>query len=107
MERQTGTVAFNKGVIAVANSTNGLIAALSSLSNDSDDKDLIATALLALDDRYDLSGKMGREPGLEEIIKQLAGRIYRAYSTFSTVKGKRILDIASGSNTSKALRMFM
>lgn len=81
---------------------NGLITVLGSLANNPGDKDMIATALTALDDKYDLSRKMDREAGLEEIIKQLVGRIYRALNPLSTLKGKRILDIASGSNTSKA-----
>ena len=79
-----------------------LIAMLSSLANSPEDKALIAMALNALDDQYDLSRKMDQEPGLIEIIKQLVGRIYRAYSMSSALKGKRILDIASGSTTSKA-----
>ncbi len=45
---------------------------------------------------------MAREQGLEEIIKQLVGRIFRAYGSLTLLKGKRILDIACGSNTSKA-----
>jgi len=55
-----------------------------------------------LDDKYDLSQKIAREPGLEEIIKQLVGRIYRAYSTIAMLKDQRVLDIACGSSTSKA-----
>lgn len=58
--------------------------------------------LKALDDKYALSEKIAREPGLEEIIKQLVGRIHRAYGTFALLKGKRILDIACGSITSRA-----
>ncbi len=66
------------------------------------EKELISTALGALDEKYALRRKISREPGLKEIILQLAGRIYQAYGAFTAVKGKRILDIACGSNTSKA-----
>jgi hypothetical protein len=45
---------------------------------------------------------MAKEPGIEEIIKQLLGRIASAFGSLSNVKGNRILDIACGSNTSKA-----
>ena len=55
-----------------------------------------------LDEKYALTRKITGEPGLEEIIKQLAGRILKACGSFSAVKGKRILDIACGSSTSKA-----
>ena len=79
-----------------------LITVISNLANTSGERDLVASALKALDDKYGLSQKMAREPGLEEIIKQLAGRIYRAYGAFTRVNGLRILDIACGSSTSKA-----
>ena len=84
------------------NMLDDLIATLSDLVNTRQDQDLIATTLKALDGKYALSQKITREPGLEEIIEQLVGRIYRAYGTFATLKGQRVLDIACGSNTSKA-----
>jgi hypothetical protein len=79
-----------------------LINLLSRLAPASADKDLIASTLKALDDQYALSQKMAREPGLEEIIKQLVGRLYQAYGSLAALKDQRILDIACGSNTSKA-----
>jgi hypothetical protein len=79
-----------------------LITALSSLTHTREEQELVASTLTALDERYALSQKMTREPGLAEIIQQLVGRIYRAFGAFAALKGKRILDIACGSNTSKA-----
>ena len=79
-----------------------LIATLSSLAKDREERDLIATTITALDARYDLSKKMAKESGVEEIIKQLMGRLESAFGSLSNVKGNRILDIACGSNTSKA-----
>jgi len=79
-----------------------LIATLSSLARNREERDLIATTITALDARYDLSKKMAKELGVEEIIKQLLGRLERAFGSLTNVKGKRILDIACGSNTSKA-----
>jgi hypothetical protein len=79
-----------------------LITLLNDLVKTREDQGLIAATLEALDDKYDLSRKISQAPGLEEIIQQLIGRIYRAYGTFAKLRGKRILDIASGSNTSKA-----
>jgi hypothetical protein len=79
-----------------------LATVLGTLARDREDRELLATALTALDDKYDLSRKMAQEPGLEEIIKQLVGRILRSYALLSALRGHRILDIACGSNTSKA-----
>jgi hypothetical protein len=79
-----------------------LIRVMHSLANTPQDRELIAITLKALDDKYDLSRKIFQEPGLKEIIQQLMGRLYQAYGAFTTLKGQRILDIASGSNTSKA-----
>ncbi len=79
-----------------------LITELSKLALTPDEKGLVARSLNALDARYALSEKIAREPGLEEILLQLVGRIFRAYGSLDKVKGQRILDIACGSNTSKA-----
>lgn len=79
-----------------------LIKTIHSIVNLREDQDLIAMTLDALDNHYELSRKMAQEPGVKDIILQLTGRIYRAYGAFTKVKSKRILDIACGSNTSKA-----
>ncbi len=62
----------------------------------------MASAIQALDDKYDLSRKLAREPGVEEILAQMAGRIAGAFGSLANVRGKRVLDIACGSNTSRA-----
>jgi hypothetical protein len=79
-----------------------LIKLLIRLGNTQEEQALVTNTLVALDEKYALSQKITREPGVEEIIKQLVGRIFRAYRGFSALKGQRILDIACGSNTSKA-----
>ena len=79
-----------------------LAAVLSSLANSPEDRDWTANTLNALDGKYALSQKVSSEPGLAEIIKQMVGRVYQAYGTFAVLKGKRVLDIACGSSTSKA-----
>jgi hypothetical protein len=91
----------NEGINVKPN-LNDLVTILGSLASNREEQDLIGAAIEALDDQYALSPKMTREPGLEEIIKQLVGRIYRAYGSFATLKGQRILDIACGSNSSRA-----
>lgn len=81
---------------------DNLIKIMIAMATTRQDQELIAAMLKALDEKYNLSGKISREPGLKEIIQQLLGRIYQAYGTFADMKSKRILDIACGSNTSKA-----
>ncbi len=83
-----------------------LTATLSRLWEDPEDQHLIASTLLALDDKYDLSRKMAREPGVREILAQMAGRIDDAFGSLANIRGKRVLDIACGSNTSRAPASF-
>ena len=78
-----------------------LIARLVHLWKDPQDYLLIAKTIQALDTRYDLDKKLAREPGVAEIIEQMAGRLANSFERLSDLKGKRILDIACGSNTSK------
>jgi hypothetical protein len=79
-----------------------LVATLSQLWTSPADRHLMASAIQALDDKYDLSRKLAREPGVEEILAQMAGRIADAFGSLANVRGKRVLDIACGSNTSRA-----
>ncbi len=81
---------------------NDLLAHLTRLAQTPPEKDIASAALAALDQKYALTAKIARVPGLKEILLQLAGRIYQAYGAFTRVKGQRILDIACGSNTSRA-----
>ncbi|MDR3572406.1 MAG: hypothetical protein P4L50_00965 [Anaerolineaceae bacterium] len=81
---------------------SNLIAGLSRMVDSSEDQKMLATTLKALDDKYELSSKISHEPGLRDIIQQLLGRIYQAFGSFAALNGQRILDIACGSNTSKA-----
>jgi hypothetical protein len=78
------------------------MAKLSGLWKDPQDRSLMANTIQALDDKYDLIKKMAIESGVEDIITQMVGRIANAFGSLSNVQGKRILDIASGSNTSRA-----
>ena len=76
------------------------------MSNNRRDALLIAQVMKALDVKYRLAEKMAQEPGLKDIIQQFIGRIEHAFGSLAHVKGKRILDIACGSNTSKAPESF-
>jgi hypothetical protein len=81
---------------------NRLMTKLRSPWIDPEDQNLMAISLQALDARYDLSKKMSREPGVEDILMQMVGRLVAAFGRLSNLKGLRILDIACGSNTSRA-----
>jgi hypothetical protein len=80
---------------------NQLVAGVSGLWGAPEDRIRIAACIKALDTRYDLYRKMRREPGVAQIIEQMAGRLARSFGKLSDLTNKRILDIACGSNTSK------
>ena len=88
------------------NKQDRLIAKLKRLWEEEQDQTLLTNAIRALCTRYDLSKKMAKEPGVEEIIKQMCGRLANSFERLSNVHGKRILDIACGSKTSKAPASF-
>ena len=83
------------------NEQDRLTSELRRLWRDQQDCSLIAKTIQVLNTRYDLSQKIAKEPGVEEIIMQMAGRLANSYPSLSDLQNKRILDIACGSNTSK------
>jgi hypothetical protein len=83
------------------NRNERLIAGLKGLWKDEADQERIAKTIQALDSRYDLGRKLTKEPGTAEIIVQMTGRLARSYGSVAVLQGKRILDIACGSNSSK------
>jgi len=78
-----------------------LIVNLIPLWKDQRDQVLLANMIRALGTRYSLATKMTKERGVEDIISQMLGRLANSFGQLSLVQGKRILDIACGSNTSK------
>ena len=56
----------------------------------------------ALDAKYALGSKVAREEGVQDILLQMTGRLALAFGRMSAIRGQRILDIASGSSTSRA-----
>src|ERR1041384_3380848 len=79
-----------------------LISKLNRLWNDRQDQVLIAETVQSLKTRYNLNRKMTKEPGVEEILKQMFGRLANSFEKLSDIRNRKILDIACGSNTSKA-----
>jgi hypothetical protein len=80
---------------------NLLVTELTQLWMNSNDQQQIKQVVQALDDIYQLNLKIVNEHGVEDIIKQMVGRLARAYPVLAAVQNKRILDIACGSNSSK------
>jgi len=78
-----------------------LIAKLSRLWKDEGERALVASAIHGLDNRYELNKKIVNEPGVEEIVVQMFGRLANSFVSLSNIRGKTILDIACGSSTSK------
>ena len=71
-------------------------------SQDQQDRLLISKTIQALNARYELNRKMEKEPGVEEIITQMVGRLAKSFGRLSSIQARRILDIACGSTTSRA-----
>jgi hypothetical protein len=85
-----------------ANQLDQLIDRLSPLWADPRERGLLAKMVQALDDRYGLSGKIALEPGVADILDQMTGRLAGAFGNLSSLHGLKILDIACGSNSSRA-----
>ena len=79
-----------------------LISKLNHLWKEERDHALIANTIQALDTRHNLIRKITKEPGVEEIIQQMFGRLANSFAKLADVRDTRILDIACGSNSSKA-----
>lgn len=67
---------------------------------------LIAKTIQSLDTRYHLTQKVAAEPGVEGTIKQMLGRLANSFDRLSDIQNKMVLDIACGSNSSKAPASF-
>jgi hypothetical protein len=66
------------------------------------ERSLLSRAIGELDERQGLGRKIAREPELASILEEFIGRLQRAFGSLARVRGKRILDIASGSNSSRS-----
>jgi hypothetical protein len=66
----------------------------------------MAELIRTLDARYSLLSKIAHEPGVQDIITQLLGRLVWSFGSLASVKGEHIFDIACGSSTSKAPSRF-
>ena len=74
----------------------------SALAKTPEERRLLGSAIAALAERYGLATKVAREPELAGILEEFIGRLQRAFGSLAGVRGKRILDIGSGSNSSRS-----
>jgi len=79
-----------------------LVAKQSRMWNDNRDRIQLDKLMRHLDARHSLLRKLADEPGVEDILSQMLGRLAKSFGHLANVDNKRILDIACGSNTSKA-----
>ena len=84
------------------NKQDRLVAKLNHLWREEQDHVLVANILRALNTRYHLNSKIRKEPGVEEVVTQMFGRLANSFEKLSVIRNRKILDIACGSNTSKA-----
>jgi hypothetical protein len=82
--------------------SNAVLDRFVSLARSRAERVLLTRAIDQLDERHELGRKIEREPELGEIVEEFIGRLQRAFGSLTRVKGKRILDIASGSNSSRS-----
>ena len=78
-----------------------LLTTWSQLVSNEADHALLEQVIHTLNEHYDLMNKFEREPGTKAIIEQLLGRLVQAFGGLSVLTGKRVLDIACGSNSSQ------
>ena len=79
-----------------------LINSLNRLWKDPRDHSRISQTIQFLNSQYDLDTKIAKESGVIEIIEQMIGRLAASFGNTKNIENKIILDIACGSNTSKA-----
>jgi hypothetical protein len=66
------------------------------------DRELPARVEAALDEKYGLGRKRVAEPGIDRVLTEFVDRLIGAFASLDGVRGKRILDIACGSNSSRS-----
>jgi len=75
---------------------------LGGLWTEPSDRLLLTGALHDLDELHGLTRKIAREPEVEDVAVQMCERLAASFQPLALVRGKRILDIACGSNSSRA-----
>jgi hypothetical protein len=81
---------------------SALLDRLMSMVRTKAERALLSQATERLDERHELGRKILHESELAAILEEFIGRLQRAFGSLARVRGKRILDIASGSNSSRS-----
>jgi hypothetical protein len=72
------------------------------LARDPAERDALSRALTALDRSHGLAEKARHEPDVATVLEEFVARLQRALGSLAALRGKRILDIACGSNSSRS-----
>lgn len=75
---------------------------LRELGRTSSDRALLADALRGLDARHGLAAKLAVEPDLGSVMTEFVNRLMDAFGPLSAVRGRTVLDLACGSNSSRS-----
>jgi hypothetical protein len=75
---------------------------LIALGRTASERDMLEHAIRSLDQQHGVGAKLTREPMLREVLAEFVGRLLEAYGELAAVHGQRVLDIASGSNSSRS-----
>jgi SAM-dependent methyltransferase len=78
------------------------VGALAALGRTRPDRALLGRALGQLDARYRLGLKITAEPHLAAIMAEFVSRLADAFGPLSAIRGRTVLDIACGSNSSRS-----
>ncbi len=79
---------------------------IKALATEPRDRDRLAASLTDLDRSQHVLAKWAAEPGLADIVEELYGRLLAAFEELSEIEGMHVLDIACGSNSSRAPEEF-
>lgn len=75
---------------------------LAGLGRTTSDQALLRRALGELDTRHRLVSKIAAEPNLGTIMAEFVTRLTGAFGSLSAIRGRAVLDIACGSNSSRS-----
>jgi SAM-dependent methyltransferase len=78
------------------------LGSLVALGRTASDRELLERAVRSLDQKHAVGAKLTKAPMLREVLGEFVSRLLDAYGKLAAVRGQRVLDIASGSNSSRS-----
>jgi hypothetical protein len=79
-----------------------VLARLAAVGRTAADRALLERALVALDTKHRLAAKIAADPYLTKVMREFAGRLVGAFGSLAAVRDQAVLDVASGSNSSRS-----